>query len=81
MEKLPAKNGKLGCQGSWFLEKTLHKEWLKSDEQSMCILLAAIVFSGCEDMKMDKKVEQQTTLITEGIHFLGLDPRFSTPRC
>lgn len=28
------------------------------------VLLAVLVISGCEDMKMDKKVENQITLIS-----------------
>lgn len=29
----------------------------------MCVLVAVFVFSGCEDMKMDKKVAQQQVFL------------------
>ena len=31
----------------------------------MCILVLALVISGCDDMKMDKKVEKQITLVQQ----------------
>ncbi len=32
-------------------------------KKMMCLIVAVLLISGCEDMKMDRKVEKATTVI------------------